>query len=221
MRLPILSILRRAVAAPTRRVLIALLLAALLMDVSPARGEDNGATARGLFTMLPTSIFETTAEGLSEAEKQELLTVGRTEFWEISGETPDVLVFESLPFRDRAVGLRLFRNTGDGSTDVAVGTLGEPICTVELWRQDVSGRMVPIDTPPEPDAREFLAKGQKLPRNVMPTVLICLGLGGLKAEPVFWSSKGKVDVPLVNEVSYQWTGNGFEKRVTPRGAEER
>ncbi|MDE7240528.1 MAG: hypothetical protein K2N62_01375 [Desulfovibrio sp.] len=201
--------------------LLAALACLLPLTAGSAHAEDNGATARGLFTMLPTSIFETTAEGLSEAEKQELLTEGRTEFWEISGETPDVLVFASLPFRDRAVGLRLFRNTEDGSTDVAVGTLGEPICTVELWRQDVSGRVVPIDAPPEPDAREFLGQGQKLPGNVMPTVLICLGLGGLKAEPVFWSSKGQVELPLANDVSYQWTGQGFEKRVTPRAPARR
>lgn len=202
-----------------RRALALALLVALAV-AGIARGEDNGATARGMFTMLPTTIFETTAEGLSEAEKQQLLLEGRTEFWEISGETPDVLVFASLPFRDRAVGLRLFRNEEDGSTEVAVGTLGEQICTVELWRQDISGRVVPVDTPPEPDAREFLGKGQKLPGNVMPTVLICLGLGGLKAEPVFWSSKGKVDLPLANEVSYQWTGKGFEKQVTPRKAHQ-
>lgn len=207
MSLTALSNIRRALAV------LALL---PLLAAGAARAEDNGATARGLFTMLPTSIFETTAEGLSESDKQQLLTEGRTEFWEISGETPDVLVFASLPLRDRAVGLRLFRNTADGSTDVAVGTLGEPICTVELWRQDISGRIVPVDTPPEPDAREFLGKGQKLPGNVMPTVLICLGLGGLKAEPVFWSSKGRVELPLANEVSYQWTGNGFEKHVSPR-----
>ena len=199
------------------RLLAALVFLLLpLMAAAPAPAEDNGATARGLFTQLPTSIFEATAEGLSEADKQQLLTEGRTEFWEITGETPDVLVFASLPFRDRAVGLRLFRNSADGSTEVAVGTLGEPICTVELWRQDTSGRIVPIDTPPEPDAREFLGKGQKLPGGVMPTVLIGLVLGGLKAEPVFWSSKGRVDLPLRNEVSYQWTGKGFEKRVAAR-----
>lgn len=204
-------------AALLQHLVIAVLaLAVPFVAVGPARGEDNGATARGLFTMLPPSIFETTAEGLSEADKQRLLAEGRTEFWEIAGETADVLVFASLPFRDRAVGLRLFRNTEDGSTEVAVGTLGEPICTVELWRLDTSGRVVPIDTPPEPDAREFLGKGQKLPGNVAPTVLICLGLGGLKAVPVFWGSKGRVDVPLRNDVSFQWTGKGFEKRVTAR-----
>ena len=213
--------MRLSVLSAGFRLVAALALLVPLLTGEGARAEDSGATARGMFTLLPTSIFETTAEGLSESEKQQLLTEGRTEFWEISGETPDVLVFASLPFRDRAVGLRLFRNTADGSTEVAVGTLGEPICTVELWRLDTSGRVVPVDTPPEPDAREFLGKGQKLPGDVMPTVLICLGLGGLKAEPVFWSSKGKVDLPLANEVSYQWTGSGFEKRVTPRAGAAR
>ena len=185
-------------AALLQRLLIAILALAMpLVASGPVRAEDNGATARGMFTMLPTSIFETTAEGLSEADKQRLLAEGRTEFWEIAGETSDVLVFASLPFRDRAVGLRLFHNTADGSTEV------------------------PIDTPQEPDAREFLGKGEKLPGNVTPTVLICLGLGGLKAVPVFWSSKGQVDVPLRNDVSFQWTGKGFEKRVTPREAGSR
>lgn len=210
-----------SVLPPCRCVIAALVVLLTLMAAPVARAEDNGATARGMFTMLPTSIFETTAEGLSEADKQQLLTEGRTEFWEIAGETPDVLVFASLPFRDRAVGLRLFRNTADGSTEVAVGTLGEPICTVELWRLDTSGRIVPIDTPPEPDAREFLGNGQKLPENVMPTVLICLGLGGLKAVPVFWSRKGQVELPLQHDISYQWTGNGFEKQVVARNASSR
>lgn len=197
-----------------RGMMATLMLLALLAAAETSRAEDEGATARGLFAMLPASIFETTAEGLSEADKQQLLTQGHSEFWEISGETPDVLVFSTLPFRDRAVGLRLFHNSGDGSTEAAVGTLGERICTVELWRQDASGRIVPIETPPEPDVREFLAKGQKLPAQVTPNVLICLGLGGLKAVPIFWSSKGLVEVPLANDVSYQWTGTGFEKRVS-------
>ena len=200
----------------SRSVAVSLLLLALLAAAGSALAEDNGATARGLFAMLPTSIFETTAEGLSEADKQQLLSEGRSEFWEISGETPEVLVFSSLPFHDRAVGLRLFRNSSDGSTVAAAGTLGESICTVELWRQDASGRIVPIDAPPEPDAREFLARGQKLPAQVNPTVLICLGLGGLKATPVFWGKQGQVDLPLAYDVSYQWTGTDFEKRVSPR-----
>lgn len=193
-------------------------LLAMLAVTLPAtvQAEDNGMTARGIFTLLPASIFENTAEGLSDAEKQQLLAEGHTEFWEVAGETEDVIVFAALPFRDSAVALRLFRNTADGSVEAAIGTLGGPICTMELWRVDASGRMVPIDTPPEPDIRDFLDQGQKLPPDINPTVLICLGLGGLKAEPVFWNSSGMAHVPLANEVSFQWNGKAFEKQVTPR-----
>lgn len=196
---------------------IAAFLLLLLPLLAPARAhaEDNGMTARGLFTLLPVSIFENTAEGLSESEKQQLLAEGHTEFWEIAGETEDVIVFAALPFRDSAVALRLFRNSADGSVEAAVGTLGSPICTMELWRVDSSARIMPIDTPPEPEISDFLGQGQTLPRNVNPTVLICLGLGGLKAQPVFWNSSGMAHVPLANDVSFQWNGKAFEKRVFP------
>lgn len=199
--------------------LVALLTLLAIMPSAAARAEDNGMTARGIFATLPVSIFENTAEGLSEADKQRLLTEGHTEFWEIAGETEDVMVFAALPFRDSAVALRLFRNTADGSTEAAIGTLGVPICTLELWRVDATGRMVPVVTPPEPDIREFLDQGRQLPRDINPTVLICLGLGGLKAEPVFWNSSGMTQVPLAHDVSFQWNGRNFEKQVHPHRAQ--
>ena len=178
-----------------------------------AQAECNGMTARGVFTMLPVSIFENTAEGLSDAEKQTLLAEGQSEFWEVAGESEDVIVFAALPLRDSAVALRLFRNTADGSVRAAIGTLGRPICTLELWRVDVDGRAVPVDTPPEPAINEFLAAGQKLPPGVQPTVLMCLGLGGLKAQPVFWNSTGMTQIPVSHDVSYQWNGRGFVKEI--------
>ena len=82
------------------------LLGVLLLGLAqnPARaGEGGGITARSVFALLPASIFENTPEGLSAAEKQRLLAEGHAEFWEIAGETEDVLVFASLPFRDAAV----------------------------------------------------------------------------------------------------------------------
>ena len=194
------------------------LLGVLLLGLAqnPARaGEGGGITARSVFALLPASIFETTPEGLSAAEKQRLLAEGHAEFWEIAGETEDVLVFASLPFRDAAVALRLFRHLDDGAVEAAVGTLGGPVCTLELWRVDASGRAVPADTPPEPDVSEFLAKGQTLPPDVRATVMLCLGLGGLKALPLFWTSTGMAHVPVANSVGYQWNGAVFEKRVTP------
>ncbi len=173
--------------------LVALLTLLAIMPSAAAHAEDNGMTARGIFATLPVSIFENTAEGLSEADKQRLLTEGHTEFWEIAGETEDVMVFAALPFRDSAVALRLFRTTADGSTEAACGTAGGPIAPVE--------------------------QGRQLPRDINPTVVICLGLGGLKAEPVFWNSSGMTQVPLAHDVSFQWNGRNFEKQVHPHRAQ--
>lgn len=186
----------------------------LLLLSSAANAEDYGATARGMFVLLPSSIFESTTEGLTEDAKQELLHTGRSEFWEIVGETPDVLVLAERPFRDRSVALRLFRNDMDGSTEVAVGTVGEPVCTVELWRMDASGRIVPADTPQEPKIREFFRKKPRSSQGY--SVLICLGMGGLAAKPVHWDSDGFMEPKTDYDISFQWTGAKFEKRITPK-----
>ena len=137
-------------------LLIVLLLAALSDSAQAAESE---VTARSIFALLPESIFENTPEGLSPQEKQKLLSAGHSEFWEIAGETDDVLVFASMPFRDTAVALRLFRNAVDGSVLAAFGTLGGAVCTLELWRVDASGRAVPVDTPQEPDISAFFCPG--------------------------------------------------------------
>lgn len=187
------------------------LLAMLLAQT--VKAEDYGHTARGMFALLPPSIFENTPEGLSEAARQDLLHTGKSEFWEIAGETADVLVLAQLPFRDKSVAFRLFRNDVDGSTEVAVGTLGSPICTVELWRVDGAGRVLPVDTPPEPGINEFFRKKRK--RDPGETVLVCLGPGGLAARPVFWSKKGITEPEVDYEISYVWSGSGFEKKIRP------
>ncbi len=191
---------------------IVLLLVALS---DSAKAAENEVTARSIFALLPESIFENTPEGLSPQDKQKLLSNGYSEFWEVAGETEDVLVFASLPFRDTAVALRLFRNTADGSVQAALGTLGGSVCTLELWKVDASGRAVPADTPQEPDISAFFAPGRKMPPDAKATVMICLGLGGLKAQPMFWTSSGMAHVPVDNDVSFQWNGKSFDKQVQP------
>lgn len=176
-------------------------------------------TARHFFALLPTGIFETTAEGLDESQKQELLINGMSDFWELAGETDDVIVFTSLPFRDSGVAVRLFRNEQDGSVLAAIGTLGGEMCTVELWRMDRNGRTIPVDTPQEPAVQEFFARDASLPKDINPSVNICLGRGGLVARPIFWNASGMVHMPLMYDVSYQWDGRHFEKRIQPHQAD--
>ena len=185
---------------------------------APVSPQTPQLTARTVFAMLPGSLFESTVAGLDETEKQQLLLEGRSEFWELAGETEDVIVFTALPFRDGGVAVRLFRNEKDGSVLAAIGTLGGEMCTVELWRVDSSCRVVPVDTPQEPAVEEFFAEGQSLPADVYPSVNICLGNGGLMAVPIFWNATGMVHLPHAYDISYQWDGRRFRKLRTDHAA---
>ena len=187
---------------------------------APSAYQTQRLTARNFFAILPTGIFEVTPEGLDERQKQELLVKGQTDFWELAGETDDVIVFTALPFRDSGVAVRLFRNVDDGSVLAAIGTLGGEMCTVELWRMDRNGRTIPVDTPQEPAVKEFFDKGAVLPRNINPSVSICLGRGGLVARPIFWNASGMVHMPLAHDVSYQWDGHRFQKLVQAHRPDE-
>lgn len=200
----------------------ALLLCAIAFGVAAhcvLAGENSrNMSAREVFALLPDTIFENTVEGLSEGEKQRLLADGQAEFWQLAEETQDSLLFSALPFHDSAVALRLFHETDENFCLAATGTIGGPLCTLELWRMDNAGRMVPVDGPPEPDIRDFLQAGQVLPRDIQPSTILCLDFDGLKAQPLFWSSSGLVDLPVAREVRYQWNGSAFEKRISTKAA---
>ena len=53
----------------------------MLMLLGPSAGlaQESALTAREAFSALPTSIFENTAEGLEDEDKQQLLEAGRRE----------------------------------------------------------------------------------------------------------------------------------------------
>ena len=178
--------------------------------------EDWGATARGVFARLPTSIFEYASADLSEEEKAELMSEGSSENWEISRETPDELVFVARPFQDRVVALRLFRNGVDGSYEAAIGTTLEPICGLELWHIDIAGRIIPSEFPEEPDIKDFFLGDKKIPSRIKHAVQICLDEDGLRASPIFWNDQGMLPAKLDREIVYSWSGAKFRKKARPR-----
>jgi hypothetical protein len=192
--------------------LVALVLA-LTLPAEEASAAENSLSARKVFSLLPESIFENTIEGLDPGGKQELLSQGYSEFWELAGESADAMLFASLPFRESSVALRIFRHKNDGSVLAALGTMGGPVCTLELWRVDALGRIVPADTPAEPALQEFFAPENPIPPDVQGTVMICLGLNGLKAQPLFWTKTGMAHVPVDRDINFLWNGQNFEKDI--------
>lgn len=175
---------------------------------------------REFFARVPLTLFENTPEGMGEEERLELLELGTSAYWKIRDETELTLSFESLPFGESVVSVRLFphksQGAGQGFMLAAIGTSASSMCTMELWREDKSGRMVPEDTPHEPPIADFFQAGHGVPKDVEPAVLLCLGPQGLEAMPIFWNTSGMAHVPVDNRVIYQWTGTAFEKKVLAR-----
>lgn len=180
-------------------------------------GVSDGQTmVREIFGRLPLTIFENTPEGLSDEERLELLETGQTSFWKIALESDMNLSLVSLPFEESFVSVRLFppaSQGGQGGMLVAIGTTSTSMCTIEMWREDKNGRVMPEETPQEPPISDFFLPSTRMPADVEPAVLICLGAQGLEAKAIFWNSTGMAYVPVDNVVSYAWTGTNFEKQI--------
>lgn len=188
----------------------------VLVCIAPKAGLAASAepTVRELFSRLPVTIFENTPEGLSEEEKQELVDKGDSPFWLLEQESPDRLILLSRPFGETRVLVRVFRG-GPGKFVVMLGTSGMPVCALELWTQDETGGLVPMQTPDDPDVQTFFRPATELPAEASPAVLFCARDTGLEAHPLFWGANGLVDAKPHFRVEYLWKDGGFVKNVTP------
>lgn len=181
--------------------------------VSGVYAEDAGQSARGAFISLPTSIFDTLSDGLSEDEKEKLILNGFSDSWGIEEESVDNLVFASEPNQESRIGLRIFHDNKKGGALAAFGSLDEPICVLELWTIAPSGKILPADTPEEPAITDFFKKGHKIAKAVSYSVMMCLEDDGLAARPIFWDKKGMRKTRPDNRINYYWNGSRFEKKI--------
>ncbi len=164
--------------------------------------------------MLPATIFENTAEGLTEEEKQQLADEGETDFWAVIESTPEHFVVGALPLLDTRVSVRVFR-ADNGDTLAAMGVQNGEACALELWRRKADGRLAPVAAPDEPGIAEFFAAGYKLPAGMSPSVMLCLGEDDLEARALLWTSTGLAQVKFDHRVLYRWNGSAFSKVVQP------
>lgn len=184
-----------------------------MIPVQCVFAEDVGPTARGLFMLLPSSIFEESPEGLTESAKEDLLNDGKSDYWEITEEDPDTLVFNALPFNERSISLRLFRDYENGKVLAIFGTAGETPCALELWQVDMTGRAVPAEAPHEPQLREFYKKKAKIQAKDHYSIFLCLKGDKLEAAPYIYRG-GELRPALVdNKITYAWDGKTFEKKI--------
>jgi len=194
--------------------LTATLTLAVATGAATAHAAGGQVTALDMFRMLPATIFENTAEGLTEEEKQQLADEGETDFWAVIESTPEHFVVGALPLLDTRVSVRVFR-ADNGDTLAAMGVQNGEACALELWRRKADGRLAPVAAPDEPGIAEFFAAGYKLPAGMSPSVMLCLGEDDLEARALLWTSTGLAQVKFDHRVLYRWNGSAFSKVVQP------
>lgn len=194
--------------------LTATLALAAATGAATAHAAGGQVTALDMFRMLPATIFENTAEGLTEEEKQQLADEGETDFWAVIESTPEHFVVGALPLLDTRVSVRVFR-ADNGDTLAAMGVQNGEACALELWRRKADGRLAPVAAPDEPGIAEFFAAGYKLPAGMSPSVMLCLGEDDLEARALLWTSTGLAQVKFDHKVLYRWNGSAFSKTVLP------
>lgn len=194
--------------------LTATLALAAATGAATAHAAGGQVTALDMFRMLPATIFENTAEGLTEEEKQQLADEGETDFWAVIESTPEHFVVGALPLLDTRVSVRVFR-ADNGDTLAAMGVQNGEACALELWRRKADGRLAPVAAPDEPGIAEFFAAGYRLPAGMSPSVMLCLGEDDLEARALLWTATGLAQVKFDHRVLYRWNGSAFSKVVQP------
>lgn len=174
---------------------------------------DTNMSAMEIFSRLPVTIFDDTAEGLSDDERNQLVDRGECAYWLVYSESPDHLILLSRPFGETKVTLRVFRG-GEHGFVAAIGTSSTPICALELWGLDGAGGLVPVNTPADPPVSDFFDPGYRLPRNLSPAKLFCLTDQGLESRVLFWGQDGLMHILPTREVNYVWKDGIFVKKIT-------
>lgn len=195
------------------RLIVLGALAVCVLHTGTARAE-RFLSAMDIFARLPVTFFEDTAEGLSEEERDQLVSTGRCPYWQVISESSDSLVLASRPFGETEVTLRVFRG-GDHDFVAAIGTSATPMCALELWGLGSAGGLVPVSTPPDPPLSDYLTKNPRLPRDVSPAIVFCLNADGLETRPLFWGPEGLLNIPLDRRVDFVWQHGAFKKVMTP------
>lgn len=192
-----------------RHAVALLLLVLLVPEPAAAKGQE---TAASLFRQLPTTIFDNTAQPLSEDGKEQLLDQGYAGEWVIVHAEPDAMEISLPSSLDGEVMIRLYRGKQGGV--IALGANSGGTCAAELWAYDRKGALLPDAGPEDPPATDFFQAGHPLPPGITLTTRLCLEGRALEMKPLFWDRKGPVEMVVDNRVFYLWDGNAFIRKIT-------
>ena len=190
----------------------------LLLSCIPS--EDSPQfTAAQFLAQLPASIFDNTAEGMSEPDKQQLLKEGEAGIWEITQQTDTNLVVSDTDSDQSTVQLMVYAAPPDQL--IAVHTQNGQNTDLDFWRYTaVSQQLTQVGLSPsffpQITGNDFLAAEEKLPDAYQATLIYTMNRDGtISVEPYTWMESVFEERPLRYTIRLTWDGKKFQINKSP------
>ena len=185
----------------------------LLLSCIPS--EDSPQfTAAQFLAQLPASIFDNTAEGMSEPDKQHLLEQREAGGWKIIRQTDTNLVVSDTDSGQSTVQLMVYATPPDQL--IAVHTQNGQNTSLDFWRYTAASRQLTQlglspSFFPQITGNDFLVAEEKLPDTYQATLIYTMNEDGtISVEPYTWMESVFEERTLRYAIRLTWDGKKFQ-----------
>lgn len=176
-------------------------------------------TAAQFLAQLPASIFDNTAEGMSEQNKQQLLTRGKVDGWKITQQTDKSFVVSDTDSGQSTVQLMVY--AAPPGQLIAVHTQNGQNTNLDFWRYTAaSQQLTQVGLSPsffpKITGDDFLAAEEKLPDAYRATMTYTMNEDGtIDVEPYTWMESVFEERTLLYTIQLTWNGKKFQVEKSP------
>ena len=176
----------------------------------------NGASIemKTLFSLSPLSIFDSTTEGISDSEKEELIKKGESATWKIIEENKTKLTIHCKNPSSQ-VTLRFLKNKDNSDGVLFAAIENEQNTNLLSWKySDDNKTLQETNILKKYSANDFVSKEDKLPDSYHP-VLHYLFIDDQTIEVSLhtWMEKEFENRDIINRIFLKWNGESFDEEI--------
>lgn len=168
---------------------------------------------RSFLDLSSKSIFDHTTEGISDAEKKNLVQKGASSFWKITEETNTKLVIKGEGDDEVKLYFLPYPDNSDGS--LAVQTRNGKTSKIQLWNYFSGDKNLhQRNNLKKYSANAFVSKADQLPNSYQPQLHYeFIDDQTIEVSLYTWMQKEFENREIINKIFLKWDGADFEEKI--------
>ncbi len=181
------------------------------IDALGANGEP--INIKSLLNLSPTSIFDGTAAGINEVEKNALFQKGKSASWEIMEETETRLAIKGEG--NDVVKLYFLKNKYNADGLLAVETTNGKTTAIDLWKYlSNNNGLEKSSSLKKFSANDFVSASDHLPDSYQPKLHYqFIDDQTIEVSLYTWMDKEFENREIINSIFLKWNGENFEETI--------